>query len=164
MTNVREIVLNSPKHGQKICLINEEDFDLVRSYKWCLKKCQHINYAIADARIEGRNSTILMHRIILGITDSKVFTDHKDGNGLNNLRSNLRIATPLQNARNLSCRNPLGLKGIGYSPRHKKYRARIRNNGKLIGLGFFKTKIEAAKAYNQAAIKYFGEFAKLNPI
>lgn len=102
--------------------------------------------------------------------------DHIDGNGLNNLRSNLRFATMSQNIANSKVRkdNTTGYKGVSWFVGSKhpngvwkskpSWTARIGINGKRITVGYFATKEEAARAYNKAAIKYHGEFAKLNII
>ena len=104
-----------------------------------------------------------MHNMILG-TPKGLHTDHKDGDGLNNQRSNLRLATPSENGANrlVGSNNTSGYKGI--SQKDKKWGAQITKNQKIVYLGRFETKIEAAKAYNTAAKKYHGEFARLNTI
>lgn len=88
--------------------------------------------------------------------------DHRDGNGLNNLPSNLRIATSTENSRNRrkNSNNQSGYKGVCWCAR--KWRAAIRVNGKLKHLGYFENVTDAALAYDVAAIHYFGEFAHLN--
>lgn len=95
-----------------------------------------------------------------------VIVDHIDGDGLNNCRSNLRVATAAGNARNRrkSQRSP-GYKGVMYDPKGKRHwRAYIRCDGKKRHLGSFATAQEAAMAYNRAAITLFGEFARLNEV
>lgn len=107
-----------------------------------------------------------MHRIILGITDSKIIIDHIDHNGLNNQRHNLRICTYSQNACN---RNPYRntsskYKGVTFYKKTGKWRSVIRYNKKTYSIGSFDTEIEAAIAYNKKAIVMFGNFAGLNII
>lgn len=110
-----------------------------------------------------------MHRIILArklgrelLPTEKV--DHEDGNGLNNRRSNLRLATTTQNNRNrgLQAHNTSGFKGVNWDERLQKYRAKITVNRKCIHLGMFDTAQEAADAYDGAACLCHGRFAKLN--
>ena len=92
--------------------------------------------------------------------------DHIDGNPSNNQIENLRECTPNQNQwnRKLSYNNTSGHKGLIFHKRSKKWGSAIYVNCKRIWLGTFITKEEAAKAYNQAAIHYFEEFAKLNEV
>jgi len=113
----------------------------------------------------------ILHRIILqrkiGRPLEKGETcDHRDGNGLNNTRSNLRVATNAQNSQNKSIykRNKSGYKGVTWNSEGKKWVARIGFNGKYIYLGIFADIKDAARCYNEAALKYHGEFARLNVI
>lgn len=108
-----------------------------------------------------------MHRFILGDTKG-LEIDHRDGNGLNNCKSNLRLATRSENMQNsrVPKNNRYGVKGVCFLPNRygKKWKAAICANNRAITLGHFHTKEEAAKAYNEAAKKYHGEFARLNVI
>jgi hypothetical protein len=115
-----------------------------------------------EARDTGlpRRKTILLHRFILNVDDD-VKVDHKDGNGLNNQRDNLRIATQSQNNQNRKIYPHKKYKGT-----HKnwnKWWAVIRiNGGDAIYIGSFETEEEAARAYDKAAREHFGEFARCN--
>lgn len=90
--------------------------------------------------------------------------DHRDGDNSNNKIGNLRAATKSQNCGNRSVRkNSLtGFKGVSLRGKGGIYRARIMINGKSVSLGNYKTPEDAAAVYNIAALKYFGEFARLN--
>lgn len=107
-----------------------------------------------------------MHREILGIMDSKIKVDHKDRNGLNNQRSNLRIATYSQNASN--CKGRAGssskYKGVSKLTTCRRWVAQIWKDKKKHYLGLFKTEKDAAIAYNKEAEKLHGEFAYINKI
>ncbi len=105
-----------------------------------------------------------MHRVIMGITDLDIEVDHRDGNGLNNRRDNLRVATPTNNQQNRKYSwASSGMKGVQLL-KSGKYTAGIRYMKKQIHLGTFQTLEDAARAYNTKASELFGEFAHLNPV
>ena len=154
----------------RFTLVSNIDFAYLNQWKWYALKIRESYYAVRDQYRGINRKTILMHRVIL-IRKLKYTTfkqvDHIDGDGLNNLRSNLRMATNLQNQFNKPKQknNKLGYKGIGWSNKYRvKYMARICFNKVQIYLGSFESKIEAAKAYNKAAKRYFGKFARLNKV
>jgi hypothetical protein len=108
-----------------------------------------------------------MHRLILGVTDSSIEIDHRDGNGLNNTRHNLRIATSQQNAFNRKKRSDGKLSQYkGVSKRSETNRrpwyAFICIDGKQKIIGAFDSELEAARAYDASAALHFGAFARLN--
>jgi hypothetical protein len=92
--------------------------------------------------------------------------DHKNGLGHDNRIANLRACTTSDNAKNkkMGSDNTSGYKGVGWDKSTKGWRATIMVKGKSLWLGSFKTKVEAALAYNDAAIEHFGEFAYINKI
>lgn len=106
---------------------------------------------------------VILERMLLKPLNSNEVADHIDNNPLNNRRSNLRLASLSENLQNskLSNRNKVGFKGVHYHVRDKTYNASIRVKGRLIHLGTFNNPIDAYDAYCEAAIKYFGEFARL---
>ncbi len=151
------------KNNTKIAKINILDRHLLK-YTWCLR-IQDNRDSYLYAQIKRK--TKRLHRYILKIENSpKIQVDHKDGNILNNCRNNLRPCTNAQNAKNqkLNITSTSGYKGVSYMASIKKYRAYIVCNYKQINLGCFKNKKDAANAYNNAALKYHGEFARLNII
>lgn len=114
-----------------------------------------------------RGKTYLSHRLAWlyvhgSLPPSDI--DHVDGNGLNNAITNLRLCTKTQNMGNRkpNKNNTSGYKGVSWDKRKKKFRAQIRQSGKCKFLGYFDTIEQAAEAYNQAAVVYFGSFANLN--
>lgn len=160
MTKVKEIIINSPKYGQKIILIDEEDYELVSKYTWCIAKPKRSKTFYAAGWVNGK--VIRLHRLLMSFPNKGI--DHADGNGLNNCKYNLRECSQSQNNANSVRNNKNGYKGIYYKSSHKCYVARIQINGLSKIIGRRKTAIEAAKLYNDFAVKYFGEFARLNPI
>jgi len=123
--------------------------------RWC------VNDGYAFNRAHGR-----MHRLLMGVTDPAVMVDHRDGDPLNNLRSNLRIATNSLNQANRQVVRGLSrFKGVCRQKRkHSKdvWIARIIVGGKNFHLGSFDEELQAAKAYDAAALKHFGDFARTN--
>lgn len=116
----------------------------------------------AWTRINGKYTKL--HRFILN-ADAAVIIDHRDGNGLNNRRSNLRVATNAQNLQNQY--NPRGssrFKGVSLHRASGKWRVNISANGKAYRFGLFEKELDAAKEYNRRAIELHGEFARINPI
>jgi hypothetical protein len=94
---------------------------------------------------------------------SRMVCDHVNGDTLDNRRSNLRVCTQSENAKNIhTVYGMIDYKGVYKDGR--TYRAMIRVNGKRISLGNFQSPELAATAYNLAAVKHFGRFAQLNRI
>lgn len=143
-----------------VALVDDADADLVRGHRWypAVHKNKHTVYAWT--RIDGVYTR--MHHLILG---SRQQTDHRDGNGLNNQRSNLRFATQAQNQQNKY--NPRGssrFKGVSWHKGANKWRVCISANGKAYRFGLHEKEEDAARAYNEAAKRLHGEFARLNEV
>jgi hypothetical protein len=136
--------------------IDVADIHLVEGRRWRLLvgKLGH-SYAISGYSINGDFTT--MHRRLLGTPDDK-FVDHKDGNGLNNRRDNIRNCTPAQNNANKMMAR-LSLVGASLDKRSGMYKSVIGHNGQMIQLGTFATKEEAAAAYQGASRVLKGEFS-----
>lgn len=149
-----------------ISIIDDEDFDKVNLYKWYAAKNGNTCYAATGITINKKQKTLLMHRYILGCEDKKDLIDHIDMNGLNNQKNNIRISNKYQNSsnRNKTALNKSGYKGVCWDKRSNRWRAQLVVKQQKIYLGTYYCLIKAAKAYNEAAIKYHGEFAKLNKI
>lgn len=173
---MKTFVINSKKHGTHSVFLDDEDYEMLSSYRWYIQKQGRNFYAERRIRIikENKKTTqaVKMHRVILGLgnfaTDPRL-VDHKDGNGLNNVKSNLRIATNSQNSKNRKAAGKSKYLGVSLviRTRQKSYwLASIKVDGKQKHIKSFpytpEGEILAAKAYNEAAIKYHGEFANLN--
>jgi hypothetical protein len=140
-------------------IIDEADFERVSAHRWyaVVIPAGYV-YARSTGRIDGRRQ--YLHQFVLGI-DGRDIGDHRNGDGLDNRRSNLRRCSHKENIRNQ--RTALGkVLPKGVSPKGKKYAAKIRVDGRLIWLGVFETITEATLAYDTAAKQFFGEYARLN--
>lgn len=148
-------------------LVDDKDYEELLLHTW-RKNAQGYAVRRVYARISKgvrHAKDIRMHRQVMGEPEG-FEVDHKDNNGLNNQKSNLRVATHWQNLANraLQKNNTSGYRGVSWSRQNKKWFAQIYVNSKTISLGFYDDKIDAAKAYNKAAIERYGEFARLNPV
>ena len=148
-----------------VALVDDEDYKKVSEYPWhALETPDKTVYAVRNFREEGKCKSWYMHRFILEVTDPEVEVDHKDRNGLNNQRHNIRVTEGNQNHFNMGLRkdNKSGFRGVHWSVAADKWVARITINHKIIHLGVFVDPIEAACAYDMAAVKYHGDFASTN--
>jgi len=138
--------------------IDDEDFEKLSKHSWYLNNHGYV--------VSGCKKRILMHReVVVAKPFPENEVDHINGDRLDNRKLNLRVCTRNENAKNrraYKC-NTSGFKGVFYEKDTiNHWGAKIRVNTKLINLGFFESKEEAAVIYDKAAIKYFGEFATLN--
>ena len=149
----------------KFAIVDPDDYPHLSKYKWrlCKTKGKNVLYAERSIRLpNGKYSRILMHRQLINVPEGYVL-DHINGSGLDNRRANLRLATIAQNAWNSKKRNPRsGYKGVWLAKDKGLWRAAIFCNRKRKHLGYFKDKVDAAKAYDKAATKLHKEFAVLN--
>lgn len=149
-----------------IVAIDDNDFDWLNQWSWRGNKQTNGDvYAETDNYVGGKRIIVKMHRLIIGVTDSKVLVDHVDGNGLNNQRNNLRPCTKSQNGMNRGTirKNRLSkFKGVQWHKKGKKWVSEIVANKKKTYLGLFINEEDAAKAYDVKAKELHGEFANLN--
>lgn len=145
----------------KFALVDDSDYEWLNQWKWYAFKNGTSFYAGRSITKDGARKMILMHRIITNAKKDKM-VDHKDHNGLNNQRVNVRECTRSQNMQNQSSGGVSKYLGVGWIKGRNKWEASIKSNDKRKNLGHFKTEIEAAIIYNIAARKYHGEFANPN--
>jgi len=153
-----------------IVLIDKEDYARITALKWSRHKCKReyeaglYYFYHSGPRNNGNPRMVKLHRFIMNLEyGNKQHVDHINGNTLDNRKCNLRLCTQAQNAKNVRRRktNKSGYKGVSWDNKNKKWRAVIQNDNVFISLGRYKDKEEARKAYAIAAIKYHGEFARL---
>lgn len=147
-------------------VIDDIDLELVSSHQWHVTgegKYAGTNVTLPD----GSKTIILMHRIIMGVVKGQ-YVDHRDRDGLNNRRINLRIVTNRQNAMNMrpgARHRSSRFKGVSFRQPEAKARpwlSQIKVNGRNRKLGNFETEEQAARAYDVGAHLYYGEFACTN--
>jgi hypothetical protein len=153
-----------------VSLIDDCDADL-NQLAWTASVHPRQVYAVQQHRRNGKKGTTHLHRVVLERMlnrpmDAKEYCDHINGDSLDNRRNNLRVALPHENSRNQQTRitSKSGYKGVIFDKRNKKFKAQIGIGGKPLYLGLFPTVEAAARAYNEAALEHFGEFARLNEI
>lgn len=150
-----------------VTLVDNEDYEELNKYNWqCEKSFKPRLYTSYVRRNNSKNrlpKNVLMHRQIMDCPKNMVI-DHINGNGLDNRKSNLRICTRGQNLANqrISRANTSGYRGVCWHKGCKKWASQIKTNNKQRCLGFYDNIIDAAIAYDNAALKYFGEFAYQN--
>ncbi len=147
-------------------IVDPADYKRLAKYKWRLCKTKGKNVLYAERGIclfPGCYSRLLMHRQLIPDVPDGFVIDHADGSGLDDRRANLRLATPSQNAANSRPRKSrTGLKGVTFAKDKNRWRASIMVNRKRFHLGYFDNPKDAALAYDNAARKYFKEYARLN--
>lgn len=149
----------------KIALVDDEDYERLNQFKWYAKREGNTLYAVRGSKRldgKGKQKLIRMHRVIMNASKGNQ-VDHRFGNGLDNRKENLRMCTNQQNAHNRKQpqkNNKLGIKGVCWDEKLKKFKAGIKFNGKSIHLGYFNVLGDADSAYRIAEEKYFGEFAR----
>jgi HNH endonuclease/AP2 domain len=145
----------------KVAQVDDADFEWLSQWKWCALRVGHTWYAVRTDYTGGRKQMVIMHRLVVGRSDLRV--DHRDGNGLNNQRGNLRLVTASQNRCNSRKRGGSSIyKGVCLRKRGKHWQAQIANLRVQKYLGSFNSEVEAARAYDAAARELHGEFACLN--
>lgn len=152
-------------------LVDDADFDRVATFRWYAFRRGRLWHAARSVKRKGKRSTIHMHRWLLDAPNG-VEVDHRDGNGLNNTRENLRLCTHGQNAinhrRSFSSKSSR-FHGVCWHARSQRWRVVIcagektsSGRARQIYVGVYRYEIDAARAYDRAAIRHHGEFAVTN--
>jgi hypothetical protein len=164
---VRTIPLVGKNGGGRVVLVDDEVYDKVSGYRWFANQRPARPgrramgpYAVTNLGSGDLRVTIYMHKHLTGWPR----TDHRDHNGLNNQRSNLREATHAENMRNRlpASGHSSRFKGVYWDKGTLKWRAYIEIDGVRRQLGRFVIETDAARAYDEAALSAWGEFAWLN--
>lgn len=144
----------------RVAIVDDKDYEWLSQWEWTY---QGRNCGTGYAYRMAHCKHVLMHRLILAAPGG-LEVDHINGDGLDNTRNNLRLCTREQNAANLAgiirSRGKIGVCEM----RSGRWRGAIQVDGHSISLGTFATMIDAQQAYNEAAVKYRGAFAALNPV
>jgi len=158
--NVVYLDVSTPKYPNIEAMIDLEDLNKIFEYS------KFYTNSYGYVRTTYKKKKLKLHRIIMNVTDSKIFVDHINHNKLDNRKCNLRLCNRSQNQMNrkINKNNTSKYKGVYWNKNANKWIARISINKKNIHLGCFNNEIDAAKAYNQYAIENVGEFALLNEV
>lgn len=148
-----------PLSQGRFAMVDDRDFEELSELKWSCSGKKTRPYAAAYSDGEW----LYMHRVVAK-PEAGMFVDHRDGDTLNNQRSNLRCCQHRQNIRNskISKRNKTGFKGVSFNTQKNRFVAHIKVNYRSKYLGYFNNARDAAAAYNRAAMKWFGAFSNLN--
>lgn len=153
-------------------MVDDEDYERISKNRWFIMRLYHCNTDILYARrYEGspkkfNHKAILMHREILNVTQKNDKVDHKDGNGLNNQRENIRIGTHSDNMSNrkVSYKKEIKYLGVYFDKKYGNYRASLKKHGVVHSKRPFDTPELAAIAYNDLVLKYNPTYGRLNII
>ena len=143
----------------KCAIVDESDYEILSQHKWCVQKHSRTYYATRSSK----GKMITMHRLLLDPPEG-MCCDHKNHDGLDNRRCNLRLCTNAQNMYNQRLRIGCSsvYKGVSWNRNNGKWRADIQFEGRLRHIGYYDYQIDAAIAYDDKALELFGEFAYLN--
>ena len=146
-----------------VALVDASDYGWLSEMRWYpMKKDTGDVYAFTHIQVDGKKTSAFMHRMILGAVAGQE-TDHRNGNGLDNRRENIRLCTHSQNMANRTRRWGVSrYLGVSLHKPTRKWIVHIQKNKKLQHVGLFACEIEAARAYDKKAHELHGEFARLN--
>ena len=143
-------------------IVTAADYELIKMYRWYTHRSRNTYYAVAHIRyVAGKRCKMFMHQVILPV-EKPLIVDHRNSNGLDNQRCNLRASTTPQNGMNRGkqANNTSTFKGVYFHTRARKWQAQIQVNGRNMYLGLHSTPELAYAAYCSAADKYHGTFSR----
>lgn len=152
------MAMQVPLTNGGFAVVDDVDYPRAMSKRWCADRRGHCVYARSTSR-----KRLYLHRFILDLPSDRA-VDHRDRDGLNCRRSNLRIANKSENSANQvrqRDRAVSGYRGV-FAMRRGRWRAQIKADGRAIHLGCYANREEAAAAYDDKARELFGPFARLN--
>lgn len=157
---MREVVLRGPKARGRVALVDDADFEAVNAHHWWVHESGRCTYAITFVWQNNKAKGLQMHTLVSGLS----FVDHKDHDGLNNQRSNLRGTTHTLNAANS---RPMAgytsrFKGVSWHAKSRRWQVQIRDAGRKVYVGTYTDEEDAARAYDVRALELWGEHALLN--
>lgn len=154
-----EVIVDSKTHGIHVVLLDLEDLPRFEGKTISIRKGTGKEKYYGVVRHNGK--PLLLHRFVMDY-DGPLLVDHRDGNGLNDKKENLRLATVSQNAQNIesNAASQSGIKGLVYDPSKKKWRVRIKLEGKVVFEHFYKNKEKAIEVLDRKLEKYHGEFRR----
>lgn len=161
---LQEEIKYIPLTQGKVAIVDAADYALLSQWKWCARQDGKTWYATRNGHDpDGKRITVRMHRQILD-APLGAEVDHRNADGLDNRRANLRLATKAENGRNRSApsNNTSGYKGVSWNKRHQEWYAHITADKKRKHLGHYDSQESAALAHDRAARELYGEFAKTN--
>ncbi len=160
-----KVIIN--RRGEKHRIIFDKgDLEIIESFHLRVSCKSGCLYAQGHKKGESSKKVQALHRVLMNAKPGEV-VDHKNGNTLDNRRSNLRVCRQAQNLQNKSkfkrkCSS--AYKGVDWVKKDKRWRARVYKDGKQVFGSYFDNELDAAKAYNKNAKRFFGEFARINDI
>lgn len=167
MNDIGIIVLRGKRGG--FSLVDAEDFQRLNAFKWRLGFRGYVISTKVDPENPKYWTTLLLHRTVLNLPTLRGYedmVDHRNTLRIDNRKQNLRPCVRRQNGANRgpSKNGTSGFKGVTFNKKGQRWAAQLGDLGRRYHLGFYDTPVEAALAYNAAALQHFGEFAKLNNV
>lgn len=146
-------------HSGELVRVSEEDYEYLSQFKWCLFKSEKWKYAVRNVWNKGKQITVYMHRDIMKVKGRSVYVDHRDQDGLNNRRENLRVCDNRLNQYNVGKKSSSKQKYKNIRLYKNRWQVRFRLPKGVRIEKSFKEEKDAVDFYNTLALKYHGEFA-----